>query len=68
MIKELKRKYDLRREGEIEVIKSFLYKALYGDCLNIFVYDKITKKVYAGNLSEAGYSKKELKQKIKGEK
>ena len=58
--KELE-KYKIRKKGEIEVLKCFLYKAIGGDMLSIHVYDTITKRVYAGILDVSSYRKEEIK-------
>ena len=58
-------KYDIRKRGEIEVLKAFLYKTCIGDCLSVHLYDKITKKVYAGNIHLSSYKKEEIQEKKK---
>lgn len=57
-----KEKYNrLRKKKEIEFLKAFLYKSYGGDCLSIFVYDTISKKVYAGNIHASSWKKEDLK-------
>ena len=54
-------KYKIRTKKEIELLKAFLYKGLYGDFMSVHIYDKITKKVYVGNIEVSSYKKEEIK-------
>ena len=54
------KKYSIRKKKELEIIKVFLYKAYGGDMLSIHIYDKITKKVYAGNIGISSWKKEEI--------
>ena len=58
-------KYNIRKKEDIEVIKSFLYKGYGGDYLSVHIYDKITKKVYAGNVHVSSWTKKEIEKGMK---
>ena len=53
--------YDIRKKRDIEVIKAFLYKSYGGDVFSIQIFDKITKKVYAGTIHISNWKKEEIK-------
>ena len=54
-------KYNIRNISEIQVLKAFLYKGYGGDIMSIHIYDKVTKKVYVGNIGLSSYKKEEIK-------
>ena len=53
-------KHDLRKKKDLEILKSFLYKGYGGDILSIHVFDRITKRVYAGNIHISNWKREEI--------
>ena len=47
-----------RTQGDLEIVKCFLYNE--GSILQIHVYDKRTKRMFAGAIHTSSYSRKEM--------
>ena len=43
---------DFRKQKDIRIVRCFVYEGIGGDCISLTITDKITGKVYAGNLSK----------------
>lgn len=51
---------DKRNKRNIEILGGFIYEAIGGEMLELFIYDKKKKLVFAGVLKPSSYSKKEI--------
>lgn len=49
-----------RTQGDLEIVKSFLYNE--GSVLQIHIYDKKTKRMFAGAIRTSSYSRKDIKE------
>ncbi len=57
MVKKIKD--DFRKQKDIKVIRCFTYEGMGGDCISITIMDRLTGKIFAGNLSKTYNSLKE---------
>ena len=61
-INEEKKRWEkqVKRAKEIEYLGGYFYEALGGEMFSMFIYDKKTKRVFAGTLKKSSYSKKDI--------
>lgn len=59
--KERQEKDTWRTQKDLEIVKAFVYDGIYGDdFLAIHIYDKKSKRVFAGNIKLSSYSRADM--------